>query len=172
MPSPVGHALAGFAAGALVAGSPPRGSFLASASRRALLFATLACLPDLDLLVGAHTMYTHSVGAVFLVTLLAWASGSRWSLVAACTLAYATHPFLDWLGRDASPPLGIMALWPFGSDYFMAPQPIITPVSRRYWLPGFWSHNLRVVSTEILVFGSIAAAAYWFRWRRRSVQAT
>ena len=34
-------------------------------------------------------------------------------LALATGLAYATHTLLDWLGTDASPPIGIMALWPF-----------------------------------------------------------
>lgn len=131
-----------------------------------LFFAGLACLPDIDFLFGTHATYTHSVGAIAIVAAVLALTIERWPLVLAGTLAYASHPFLDWLGRDTSPPLGIMVLWPFTTEHYMSPVPIIEPVSRRYWWPNFWSHNLKVVATEILVFGSLALAVH--RWRRPS----
>jgi membrane-bound metal-dependent hydrolase YbcI (DUF457 family) len=166
MPSPVGHALAGYAVGTAIAGSL-RGttawSVTAGMRRRILLFAGLACLPDVDFLFGTHATYTHSIGAIAIVAAALALSLRPWTLVVAGTLAYASHPFLDWLGRDTTPPLGIMVLWPFSNDHFMSPVPILTPVSRRYWLPNFWSHNLKVITVELLVFGGLALAVH--RWR-------
>jgi membrane-bound metal-dependent hydrolase YbcI (DUF457 family) len=168
MPSPVGHALAGYVVGTSIAGRPrlADGSGLASARNRMLLFAGLACLPDVDFLFGTHATYTHSVGAIMIVAVALALAVRPWTLVLAGTLAYASHPFLDWLGRDTSPPLGIMVLWPFSTEHYMSPVPIIEPVSRRYWWPNFWSHNLKVVTSEILVFGGLALAVH--RWRRPS----
>jgi len=170
MPSPVGHALAGYAIGTLVAGRPPATgpTRFQGIPPRALLFAGLACAPDVDFLFRAHSMYTHSIGAVLLVGIAAAAilRGPA-LLIVACAVAYGSHLLLDWLGHDTSPPLGIMALWPFSDEYWASPWPVITPVTRRYWLPNFWSHNLKVVSIEILVFGSVAAAMYL--WRGRGV---
>jgi membrane-bound metal-dependent hydrolase YbcI (DUF457 family) len=157
MPSPVGHALAGYVVGTSIAGP-------AFVRHRALLFAALACLPDIDFLFGTHATYTHSVGAIMIVAAALALVLRPWALVLAGTLAYASHPLLDWLGRDTSPPLGIMVLWPFSTEHFMSPVPLITPVSRRYWWPNFWSHNLKVVTVEILVFGGLALAVRW--WRR------
>ena len=54
MPSPIGHALAGIAAGWLVA--PPDVRDRRGAIRRAAIFALAATAPDLDLLVGAHAV--------------------------------------------------------------------------------------------------------------------
>jgi membrane-bound metal-dependent hydrolase YbcI (DUF457 family) len=155
MPSPIGHALAGYVVGASIAGS----------RRWMLLFAGLACLPDIDFLFGTHATYTHSIGAIAVVAAALALAVRPWTLVLAGTLAYASHPFLDWLGRDTSPPLGIMALWPFSTAHYMSPVPIIEPASRRYWLPNFWSHNLKVVTIEILVFGGLALAVH--AWRRK-----
>jgi LexA-binding, inner membrane-associated putative hydrolase len=169
MPSPVGHALAGYAVGTAIAGPLRRAtkwSAHAGMRWRILLFAGLACLPDVDFLFGTHATYTHSVGAIAIVAALLALSLRPWTLVVAGTLVYASHPFLDWLGRDTTPPIGIMVLWPFSTDHFMVPVPILTPVSRRYWLPNFWSHNLKVVTVELLVFGGLALAAH--RWRGRS----
>ena len=165
----MGHAFAGYAAGVLVAGLPDkRGVGVRRLAGRILLFAGLACLPDIDLLFGAHSMYTHSVGAVLLVGLAAGLiPGTSVSLMVACAAAYASHLLLDWLGQDTSAPIGIMMLWPFSDQYYSSPVSIMKPVSRRYWLPGFWMHNLKVVLTELVFLGSIAAAAHWLRAHRR-----
>ena len=169
MPSPVGHALAGYAVGTLVAG--PAAVVPTEPSRAALLnrsawFAVLGCLPDVDFLFGAHSMYTHSVGAVLVIAAIAAvAARVPARVVVACAAAYGSHPLLDWLGHDTNPPIGIMALWPFSSGYYTAPIPILLPVSRRFDWPYFWSHNLKVVSLEILVFGTIAVVAYFWRGR-------
>jgi membrane-bound metal-dependent hydrolase YbcI (DUF457 family) len=172
MPSPVGHALAGYAAGTLVAGRPPSRSSapLSSVPARIVLFAGLGCLPDIDFLFGTHSTYTHSVGAALIVAAVAAVAIRKpLSLVAACPIAYASHLVLDWLSRDTNPPLGIMMLWPFSREYYMAPWPIIEPVSRRYHWEYFWSHNLKVVSLEILIFGSLALAVHLWRGRSRGV---
>jgi membrane-bound metal-dependent hydrolase YbcI (DUF457 family) len=164
MPSPLGHALAGYAIGTIV-GRPATTTTtpIASTGGRILLFAGLGCLPDIDFLFRAHSMYTHSVGAVMIVALAAAiAFRLDWRAVAACAAAYGAHLLLDWLGNDTSPPIGIMALWPFDSGYYQSPIPIFMPVSRRYWLPNFWRHNLLVACIEVALFGSIALAAHWY----------
>jgi hypothetical protein len=54
MPSPVGHALGGIAAGVRFTG----------ASRRALwILAAVGAAADVDLLFGAHRGVSHSIGA-------------------------------------------------------------------------------------------------------------
>jgi membrane-bound metal-dependent hydrolase YbcI (DUF457 family) len=171
VPSPVGHALAGYAVGTLVAGPSGPGAERAGAAtvgRRLLVFAGLACLPDVDFLFGTHATYTHSVGAILIVAAALALILRPWSLVLAGALAYASHPLLDWLGRDTTPPLGIMALWPFSTSHFMSPVPILTPVSRRYWLPNFWDHNLKVLAIELIVFGGLALAIHYWRGSRRT----
>ena len=114
VPSPIGHALGGVAAGWLVARP--------AAPRRALatqtaIFAAVAAAPDLDLLWHRHSAETHSLGAALLVGGIAavWAwpvASSRWRIFLAVCAAYATHPLLDALHFDVSPPIGVMAFWP------------------------------------------------------------
>jgi inner membrane protein len=82
-------------------------------------------------------------------------------MVLAIFAAYASHIFLDWIGDDTSPPFGVMALWPFSREYFMSPVSLMPAISRRYWLPGFWAHNLRALLFEIVVLGPLALAAWW-----------
>ena len=47
--------------------------------------------------------------------------------------AFASHVLLDWLGSDASPPIGIMALWPFSSAYYESELHVFMAISRRYY---------------------------------------
>ena len=171
MPSPVGHALGGVIAGWGVAG---RLSWPAWVSQ-AVVFTVIAVLPDIDLLFGAHSGPTHSVGAAAIVAIMAWGvSGfrARRAVVLAIFAAYASHIFFDWLGDDTSPPFGVMALWPFTDQYFMSPVALMPAISRRYWLAGFWAHNLRALFFEIVVLAPIACAVWWVRGsaRRRTGQ--
>lgn len=87
MPSPVGHALAGMAVGLVTAGRPDHGESTHPPAgsggvrgrlardprwRGAAVFAMLGVLPDIDLLFGVHSRYTHSLGAVAIVLAAAW----------------------------------------------------------------------------------------------------
>ena len=175
MPSPVGHALGGFAFGWLAA----RSSRLERPFVAAAIFAGLGAVPDVDILVeGTHRLYTHSIAAVGVVALLAAVSlraGSRAAdarsqmlLVLAAAAAYASHLLLDWLADDRSVPIGIRALWPFTDAYFQSDARWFPPVERRYWLPGFWTANLRAIGWEMLVLSPLVAIALWVR--HRSVQ--
>jgi LexA-binding, inner membrane-associated putative hydrolase len=187
MPSPLGHAVAGLAAGWLIAGAPAPFKSPASTApaapasnqpwistwRAAFVFAALAVSPDLDLLVHAHSMYTHSIGAALIVTLavaaLTPAQARRWTAAFACGAAYATHILLDWMGNDTTPPIGIMALWPFTSYYYESDLHFFMAITRRYWLPGFWSHNLIAMLREIGTLVPLALVIYFLRRRRATV---
>ena len=173
MPSPVGHALGGFAVGWLAA----RSSRLDRPLLTGLVFAGLGVAPDLDIVVeGTHRLYTHSIAAVGLVALLAALSlriagarvadaGARRALVVAATAAYASHLLLDWLGDDRSVPIGIRAFWPFSDAYFQSDLRWFPPVERRYWLPGFWTANLRAIGREVAVLAPLVVFAVWVRAR-------
>jgi hypothetical protein len=80
--------------------------------------------------------------------------------------AYTTHFLLDWLGNDGTPPIGVMALWPFTTGYYESDLHIFMAISRRYWLDGFWMHNIVAVTREVLMLGPVAAVIWWFRSRR------
>jgi inner membrane protein len=166
MPSPIGHALAGLAAGWAV--GPRRAEVWQPA-----LFAAAGMAADVDLLFGAHSGPTHGLGAAVIVGIvtIAAASALGWRVHLALHLgvavmaAYATHTLLDWLGSDSSPPIGIMALWPFSRDYYESSVHLFGAISRRYWLPHFWSHNLRALAWEIAILVPIAAVAWVSRGR-------
>ena len=162
MPSPLGHALGGLAAGWLVLSTTRQ-------DRRgpdAAWFAAAGMAADLDLLVGAHSGPTHSVGATVVIGLLTYLVSRRWRFALAAAAAYASHIVLDWLGSDAAPPVGIMALWPFSREYYESSLHLFYAISRRYWQPDFWSLNLRAVARELIVLTPLTAAIGLLRFRK------
>jgi LexA-binding, inner membrane-associated putative hydrolase len=142
-----------------------------------LLCAALGMLPDADLLVGMHSRQTHSVGAALIVTALAavawprWRRSvdpdapSRWLFALACGAAWATHIVLDWLGSDTTPPIGVMALWPFSSAFYQSDLHWFAAITRRYWRPEFVDMNLRAALRELWVLVPILVAVGWLRAR-------
>jgi membrane-bound metal-dependent hydrolase YbcI (DUF457 family) len=182
MPSPVGHALAGVAAAWLAGGRLPcglHGTRFRPFSRKAtpslhvagqtaeiVLFGAAAIAPDLDLLFGTHSTYSHSVGAVLIVGALTVAIvGARhWRVALGVAVAWGSHILLDCAGSDTSPPIGIMALWPFDGGYYQSSLLIFDVISRRYWLPDqFILGNLRATFKEIAILTPVFAGALYVR---------
>ena len=181
MPSPIGHALAGLAAGWLV--DPPDGRDARGAAGRIAAFAIAGMAPDADLLFGAHSGPTHGLGAAVIVGALVWIWGggrggprtasttpergrfSGRTFALAVAAAYASHTLLDWLGSDTRAPVGIMALWPFSRDYYESTLHVFMAISRRYWLPEFWTYNLRALVRELVILLPLVAVVVLFRRR-------
>lgn len=163
MPGPIGHALAGVSA-AWATG--PR-----TARSLTIACAILAAAPDIDVLFGGHRGPTHSVGALVIVAAAAaiFAAARRLSsgrIAVACSLAYASHLLLDWLGKDTAPPYGLMALWPLNSRYYASGADLFLEISRRYWKPDeFILGNLLSLGWELALLLPIAALAWWTRRR-------
>lgn len=152
MPSPIGHALGG-----LIVGQ-------ALSVRRLALVAAMACAPDLDFLWGRHSMETHSIGAGLLAGLVVYAvtRGREPRLSLACALAWSSHVLFDWLGADDRAPLGVMALWPVTTEFYLSDVALFDAISRQYWMPHFVPHNTWAVMKEILMLAPIALALRWW----------
>lgn len=203
MPSPLGHALGGWAAGWLVAGPAPaedndsprhRRPWLRRVPPRTLAFAGFGMAADLDLFLGRHSQFTHSIGMAMLIALGAYvalrlaqratsgappnlassAPGARtpaaagapfMRLAAATAAAYASHVLLDWLAQDATPPWGITALWPFSSSYYLSGLDVFRGISRQLWLPGALRHDVLAILREVVLLGPLALGAWWLRRR-------
>ncbi len=166
--------LAGMAAGWLVRGlGPTHGSSVGArpihALQAAAPFALLAAAPDLDLLVNAHSTYTHSIGAALITGIAAlFLTRGQWPVALAAATAVATHALLDWLGSDTTPPIGIMALWPWSSGFYQSSLHVFGAVSRRYWQPEFYVANTWTVVREMAILVPVSAAAYWLAARRQA----
>lgn len=112
-------------------------------------------------------METHSLGAALMAAAVTWAITRDRDprLVVAVFAAWSSHVLFDWSGSDTTPPIGVMALWPVSSRYYFADAFFFDAITRRYWLEGFWRHNLLAVLKEIVMLGPAAALLVW--WRRR-----
>jgi hypothetical protein len=147
-----------------------------AAQRELALFAALGALPDIDLLFGSHSGPTHSIGAAILVGLVAWAIGRRRGGLSggrpivfgvACAAAYASHVLLDWLSTDASPPIGVMALWPFGRNHYESDLHLFMAISRRYYQGWtFVRQNVLAILRELAILIPVLAIIAVTRRRR------
>ncbi|HEY6548773.1 MAG TPA: metal-dependent hydrolase [Vicinamibacteria bacterium] len=171
MPSPVAHALAGLTVHVLAARSQPE----LRDWKRALLITGAALAPDVDLLFrfvdgrNHHNNETHSIGAAVLAGLVAALAlpllrlARPRALALAVAFGWATHIVLDYLNRDTNPPIGLMALWPFSSNYYKFPWPIFLDIGRR--LDGETIvHNLVAAAWEVTVLLPLL----WIVLRHRS----
>jgi hypothetical protein len=172
MPSPVGHALAGAAAGWGLVGPPTRrgDDGYREVWRQGAVFAMLGMLGDLDLLlpIVEHRTFSHSLTAAFIVGFAAALLTRRGRAGLAAGTAYGTHVLLDWLGSDTTPPIGIMALWPFSHAFYESRLHLFFAVSRRFPSRQFWAQNTRALLRELAVLIPPAALAGW----RRLVEAS
>jgi hypothetical protein len=136
-----------------------------------VIFAALGVAPDLDLLFGTHSTYTHSVGATLLVGSVAFCSArKRRAVIAlAAALAYGSHLLLDWLGTDQKAPIGIMMSWPLTDRFYESDRHWFMAVSRHYDPFGaFVRHNLQALLWEVLLLVPVVAVVWWGRGRSRA----
>lgn len=129
--------------------------------------------PDLDLLVGLHSRYTHSVGAallVFVAALVLTRRTGRGSIIASVAIAasYASHILLDWLASDSSPPIGIMALWPFSSGFYLSDAHLFGELSRRFWITADLVRDLWSLARELVILVPLTLTVLWLRRPGRS----
>jgi membrane-bound metal-dependent hydrolase YbcI (DUF457 family) len=187
MPSPIGHALAGLTI-AWAAGPPADSTTSADPGGRStdpsglritpLTWACLAAavLPDLDLVhYPLHRTISHSFGFTLLIMIIAagvtgWVTGRvRWRAALVVGAAHASHILLDWLGVDRFAPAGIEALWPVSHHWYISGWDVFLPTERRDVLSTrTFAINLRAAVRELAIMGTIAAATWSVRRRRRS----
>ena len=128
--------------------------------------AAIGVMPDLDLLIDRHSAETHSIGIAAIAASVAAllrvpVATDRWRIWLATFLAWMTHPLLDAFTDDSSVPIGIMVWWPLSSAYFHSGVTIFDSIYRRWWLPGFWEHNVIAALRELLLIGPIVVVAAW-----------
>ena len=58
-----------------------------------------------------------------------------------------------------------MALWPFSRGYYESSWHVFLAISRRYWLPEFWTFNLSALVRELLILVPIALVVLTVRRR-------
>ena len=170
MPSPLGHALGGLAAGCALRPFTEADARTGILRRYGPWFALLGMLPDVDLLFSVHRGPTHSLGAALIVGLAALALTRRRRLAVAAACAYASHVLLDWLGADTSVPVGVMALWPLGREHYQSSVEVFDSVWRRNETPDFWIHNVKAVAKELAILLPLVFVAWRFAVRQPRVR--
>jgi inner membrane protein len=179
MPSPIGHTLAGLAAGWLSEPAPPqsnRTGLRSILTPFALWCAFVAAIPDADLLIPHfHRSASHSLTVTALILIIAVVVTGKvtrrraWVFAAALAGAHASHLLLDWLGTDRFPPPGIQVFWPFSDRFYISGLDIFPPVERRLLRPEAIGINARAALWELLIMGPIAGIAWLVRNRRRKI---
>ena len=174
MPSPLGHGLAGLAAGWAVA-APAEGR--RPLITQAALFMALGAAPDLDLLVGRHRYETHSIGAAVIAgavaALMRWpVAATRARIFWAACAAWATHPLLDMLAPDHWPPIGVMAFWPFSRNFYITGLEWFLPIARDWRSSAaLWLGRARRHACETLILVPVVALVWWLRTGRSRTRA-
>ena len=185
MPTPIGHAVGGVAAGCLVAAVTgycrrysARGNLSTdklegfSSFQEFWALALVGMLADIDLVFGAHRGATHSVGAILVVgvaaTLFVKQQKIRVGFVVAA--AYASHVIFDWLGSDPGPPFGVMALWPLTHEFYLSDVQVFFRVCREYWLVECWRHNVAAIGRELLILTPVVIIAVWLVGIKRVIE--
>jgi membrane-bound metal-dependent hydrolase YbcI (DUF457 family) len=179
MPTSIGHALAGAAAawGAdLVPGrrawrtAPPTASWYRRAGNGlTLVCVVLAAVPDADLLFHIHRTFSHSIGAMMLVGVLAAAIAALTNrpvmrIGSMCAAAYGTHLLLDWLAVDLMPPYGIQVFWPFSDTWYMSRWIIFRQIERsRLLSESTMRLNVLAVAQELAVLAPILIVIWLIR---------
>ena len=108
-----------------------------------------------------HRGVTHSLGAVLLAAAISGGIAPAARLPVALTAAAASgsHLLLDWLGTDPSPPHGIMAWWPWTSQFYLSDTPLFMRVCREYWSFECWRHNALAVAREVAMLAPVTLGA-------------
>lgn len=169
-----GHVAVGLLTGRLHGGAPPAPGRRCESSvswRTLLLFAALAALPDLDVLLVAlgaadggsigHRGASHSLGMAVLIGGVSWVVARRlgWPplrTAVAAAAAVASHTFLDLLGAKGK---GLALLWPLSAHRFHSPWRVFPDAPRGMRLLS--RYGITELATE---FGLFLPVTLWALW--------
>jgi len=158
MATPVGHYLLGLSITQVF-------SHEQAEKRRGVWMASIACLPDLDVIPGLfvgeiaqfHHGATHSftAAAIFSVIGLLIVKWRRWNVSAGLFFLlfflYASHAILDFFTLDTGEPYGVPLFWPWILETYQSPW-LLLPNVQHTRAPLLSSHNLFLTLREGLVF--------------------
>lgn len=185
MALPIAHAAAGYLVHRVGRGVPG-GRRQGPDWRRAVVFMTIGNLPDFDFLIGfvlgrpgmLHRGASHTVLAAVIFGLLAgafvhWFRRERFAPSALLFgAAYLSHLALDFLTIDTRPPAGGQFLWPFSSEYFIAPVTIFREIhidgrTRVGFLQSVFAWPLLIVLAREVVISAVVLGTWLMLERAR-----
>jgi len=158
MATPVGHYLLGLSITQVF-------SHEQAEKRRGVWLATIACLPDLDVIPGLfagnltqfHHGASHSFAAAAafsvggLLFLKWWGWRLSLGLFFLLFFLYASHAILDFFTLDTGEPYGVPLFWPWILETYQSPW-LLLPNVQHTRSPLLSSHNLFLTLREGLVF--------------------
>jgi membrane-bound metal-dependent hydrolase YbcI (DUF457 family) len=171
MATPIGHYLLGLAITEACARD-------AQERRRAPWLATVACMPDLDVLPGllvgnlslfhhgaSHSLVAAGMAAVASAALLAYGRREVSPRLPILVFGlYASHSVLDSFTLDTTAPIGMPLFWPW-SQTFQAPWALLPNVQHTRE-PLVSAHNALLMVREILILAPLVGAV--LAWRSSS----
>jgi inner membrane protein len=158
MATPLGHYLVGL--------SVTQGLARDSAERkRGLWLATIACLPDLDVIPGLfvgrlaqfHHGVSHSFAAAAIFSIATWfffrqRDRASWShLTSLVFLLYASHVVLDFFTLDTGAPYGVPLFWPLSHESYQSSW-LLLPNVQHTRAPLVSAHNIWLAAREGMIF--------------------
>jgi len=156
--TPIGHYLLGLSTTQIFGGHH-------LVRRKGPWLGVIACLPDLDILPGLifsdlsrfHHGASHSLMAATVFSMMA-SLLLGWKKVRLVTplfflffLLYTSHIVLDFFTLDTGAPYGVPLFWPWISDSYQSPWPLLPNVQHTR-APLLSSHNLLLSIQETLLF--------------------
>ncbi|KAA3612253.1 MAG: metal-dependent hydrolase [Calditrichaeota bacterium] len=184
MPLPIAHGMAGLSL--YIWGEEIK--FFENRGLTLLFFAFIACLPDADFLPGwfqgnpnlYHTLWSHTLGAAILVAgLLAAFFARRYGqfkqYFIIFFLLYYSHIILDFFNDDTRPPLGVMAIWPLSSTFYLSPWPLFDSVHKSSDSNTFIASVLSLPNfigalKEFFIMLPVAALSFFLKRRKKKTQ--
>jgi len=178
VPTPVGHSLSG----AVIYALTTKSENLVTSWRWGVTCMLAAALADIDFLPAlfgdlnlansVHRYFTHTL--LFAVVVGLAALGILRVLgkprpVRASTVLFSclvAHIFLDLLGKDFRPPIGVPFLWPFVRRSFKLPVQIFPSLLKDTYAEIVSLHNIGVVAVEVLLLGGLFAIVVGVKKRR------
>jgi inner membrane protein len=158
MATPVGHYLLGLSITQILSRDPAQ-------RRQGLWLATIACLPDLDLIPGlfvaelapfhrgaSHSFAAAAIFSVGVLLLLKWRTGKLVpDFFLLSFVLYSSHAVLDFFTLDPGEPRGVPLFWPWSLETYQSPW-LLLPHVQHTRAPVFSTHNLFVIIREMLLF--------------------
>jgi membrane-bound metal-dependent hydrolase YbcI (DUF457 family) len=177
MPSPIAHLSVGYVIYRLNKDNLPvdKRKILAIPLQMAAV-AGLSMLPDLDAVLGIafgdmakyHNNFTHSlffglVAALAAAAVFHWVYQAKfWKWFLICLLSYELHVVMDMFAGER----GVMLLWPFSADRFVAPFKLFYGMQ---WGLGWFSlwHLWTIFTESLFALFAIFGAMYWEKRKPR-----
>ena len=180
MSTTVGHAICGITC--LLAGRRLVAADVSDLSVRSMaLFAILANLPDLDMVVSYaitgnplyyHGQVSHSllfsafVGLLVMLVISKQHNARTWLLYTSPLLLHVLMDSLTGPEVGAVPSRGVALLWPIIIEPIPFPVTLMNGPHHDTWDRFFDMHNVKVVMYEIIIFTPLLFLAWRAYWRR------